>query len=99
MSISNQPLAHEKLTIIGDVASSSFVPWIRRHARKLGLQGQVSTVTPQRIELDVTGPIELVDALEMGCSLGPIDVWIDSILREPLSQDLEGSLAAKARFD
>ena len=85
MTLSNQPLMHEKLTILGAVGSASFLPWIRRHARKLGLSGRIASADAMRIELDVSGPIELIDALEMGCSLGPIDVWIDAIERQPLA--------------
>lgn len=38
-----------------------------------------------RIELEVAGPVELIDMMEMGCSLGPIDVWVERIERTALS--------------
>lgn len=71
----------ERMTILGDLGGSSFVPWIRRHAAKLGLSHTISHADPMRIELEVAGAEELIDMMEMGCSLGPIDVWVDRIER------------------
>ena len=34
-------------------------------------------------DVDVAGPVELIDMMEMGCSLGPIDVWVETIERRP----------------
>lgn len=72
----------ERMTILGDVNSASFVPWICRHADKLGLSQDFFYTGADRIELEVAGPVELIDMLEMGCSLGPIDVWVDEIQRK-----------------
>jgi len=69
------------MTIVGDLEATSFVPWIRRHAAKLGLSHTISHTSPMRIELEVGGPEELIDMMEMGCSLGPIDVWVEGIER------------------
>ncbi|WP_246665261.1 acylphosphatase [Rhizobium tropici] len=69
------------MTILGDVSATSFVPWIRRHAKKLGLSQTFFHSDADRIELEVAGPVELIDMLEMGCSLGPIDVWVEEIQR------------------
>ncbi|NTJ65125.1 acylphosphatase [Agrobacterium rhizogenes] len=71
----------ERMTILGDLNAASFVPWIQRHAQKLGLAQTFFHSDADRIELEVTGPAELIDMLEMGCSLGPIDVWVDEIQR------------------
>lgn len=73
----------ETLAILGDVGAASFVPWIQKHAGKLGLTHRISHIGSDRIELTLEGPLELIDAMEMGCSLGPIDVWVDTILRTP----------------
>lgn len=75
----------ERMTILGDVDAVSFLPWIRRHAAKLGLSQAVSHASAGRIELEVEGPEELIDMMEMGCSLGPIDVWVEAIERSPLN--------------
>ncbi|EEX13930.1 conserved hypothetical protein [Citreicella sp. SE45] len=34
------------------------------------------------MEIEVEGPPALLDAMEMGCLLGPIEVWVESIVRE-----------------
>ncbi|UFW97921.1 acylphosphatase (plasmid) [Rhizobium ruizarguesonis] len=75
----------ERMTIVGDLEVASFVPWIRRHAAKLGLSHTISHTSSMRIELEVAGPVELIDMMEMGCSLGPIDVWVERIERTALS--------------
>lgn len=76
----------EKMTILGDVGAAPFLPWIRRHARKLGLKEHIAYAGPDRIEIDITGPADLIDAMEMGCSLGPIEVWVETIVRAPAIQ-------------
>ncbi|URK87506.1 acylphosphatase [Rhizobium sp. RCAM05350] len=77
----------ERMTILGDLDAASFVPWIRRHAAKLGLSQAISHASTDRIELEVEGPEELIDMMEMGCSLGPIDVWVESIERRSMERE------------
>ncbi|WP_246679182.1 acylphosphatase [Mesorhizobium sp. B2-6-2] len=72
------------MTILGDIEVASFLPWIERHAAKLGLAHAICVAGPDRIELDIAGPAELIDMMEMGCSLGPIDVWVETIRRAPI---------------
>jgi hypothetical protein len=36
------------------------------------------------VEITLSGPTDLVDAMEMGISLGPIDVWVEAIARQSL---------------
>jgi acylphosphatase len=74
-------LAKEQLTIHGDVAATDFPDWIIHRARRLGLKGGIVGVSNQAIELLIAGPIELLDAMEVGCSLGPTSVQVDSIER------------------
>lgn len=73
----------EMLIILGEVGAASFVPWIERHAAKLGLDQTISHRSEDRIDLLLAGPVELIDAMEMGCSLGPMDVWVETIERIP----------------
>ncbi|WP_438753842.1 acylphosphatase [Pararhizobium sp. O133] len=77
----------ERMTILGDLDGPSFVPWIRRHAAKLGLSQAIAHAGPDRIELDVAGAVELIDMMEVGCLLGPIDVWIETINRTPVGDE------------
>jgi len=83
----HQSQLQERMTILGDLDTASFVPWIRRHAAKLGLLQAISHTSADRIELEVAGPVELIDMMEIGCSLGPIDVWVETILRTPIVND------------
>lgn len=87
MSEQNHHFWRERMTILGDVEAASFLPWIERHAAKLGLAQAICFAGPDRIELDIAGPAELVDMMEMGCSLGPIDVWVEAIHRVPIESE------------
>lgn len=75
------------MTIRGDLDSASFMPWIRHHAAKLGLVQAFIHTSSDRIEIDVAGPVELIDMMEIGCSLGPIDVWVEMIDRTPIERE------------
>ncbi|CAN7616540.1 acylphosphatase [Rhizobium sp. LjRoot258] len=89
MTEEHQSPSQERMTILGDLDAASFVPWIERHAAKLGLSQAISHTSADRIELEVAGPTELIDMMEMGCSLGPIDVWVETILRTPVGSDAD----------
>ena len=77
----------ERMTIRGDLEPASFVPWINRHAAKLGLVQNIAHTSSDRIELELSGSVELIDMMEMGCSLGPIEVWVETIDRVPADQE------------
>ncbi|BCG96706.1 acylphosphatase [Mesorhizobium sp. 131-2-1] len=87
MSEQDRRSSRERMTILGDVEAASFLPWIERHAAKLGLAQAICVAGPDRIELDLVGPAELIDMMEMGCSLGPIDVWVEAIRRAPIDNE------------
>lgn len=87
MNEQNRCSWRERMTILGDVEVASFLPWIERHAAKLGLAHAICVAGPDRIELDIAGPVELIDMMEMGCSLGPIDVWVETIRRMPIESE------------
>ena len=72
------------LVIRGDLASPSFLPWVKRHSHRLGVECQQIHADPARVELRVEGQADLIDALEVGCLLGPFDVWVESIERTPV---------------
>jgi hypothetical protein len=86
MGEEQQSRYRERMTILGELDAATFVPWIRRHAAKLGLAQAIAHTGPDRIELDVAGPPELIDMMEVGCSLGPIEVWVETISRTPLGE-------------
>ena len=86
MTEQSQQYFGERMTIRGQLEPASFVPWIRRHAAKLGLVHNVSHASDEWIELEISGAVELIDMMEMGCSLGPIDVWVETIDRTPVAR-------------
>lgn len=88
--------AAERFTISGDLGSPVFVPWVERHARRLGLAASISERSPTRMQVRIEGPAELVDAMEVGCLLGPIEVWVDDIAREPLNDRAANRTANRA---
>jgi acylphosphatase len=75
--------AREQMILHGEFSAGSFVPWIEAYARKLGLGGTIHKSEADRIELHLEGPPDLVDAMEVGCLLGPIDIWVETIERSP----------------
>lgn len=87
MSEQNRYSWRERMTILGDVEAASFLLWIERYAAKLGLAQAICVASRDRIELDIAGPAELIDMMEMGCSLGPIDVWVEAIRRAPIESE------------
>lgn len=74
-------LQRQRMIILGDLVPRSFLPWIDRHASKLGLSPIIVHASANRIEIDLAGPDELIDMMEIGCTLGPINVWVESIQR------------------
>jgi acylphosphatase len=77
-------LAVERFTIEGDLEAESFLPWIVRHVHRLGLRGVPVRGADGQVEITLSGPADLIDAMEMGVSLGPIDVWVEAIARQSL---------------
>ena len=73
----------EHFSIRGRVGAASFAPWIMRHAARLGLFGQILVQTESGLDVIVTGPSDLLDAMALACSLGPQEVWVDEIGRLP----------------
>lgn len=73
------------MVIHGRFGGAAFLPWIARHAVKLGLRHAILPSTDSRIEIRLEGPAELIFAMEAACLLGPIEAWVERIVREPLS--------------
>ncbi|MES2817104.1 MAG: acylphosphatase [Pseudomonadota bacterium] len=77
-------MAVERFTIEGDLEAESFLPWIVRHVQRLGLRGVPVRRADGQVEITLSGPADLIDAMELGVSLGPIDVWVEAIARQRL---------------
>jgi len=80
-------LAIERFIIEGDLAAESFLPWITRHLQRLGLRGVAMRREDGQVEVTLSGPEDLIDAMELGVSLGPIDVWVEAIARQRLGNE------------
>lgn len=78
-------MASETFLILGQFAPRAFLPWIERHGRRLGLSVEVAESGAGRLSLRVAGPPDLLDAMEMGCLLGPREVWVEEIARGPFA--------------
>ena len=81
----DQESRREAMTIHGDLHAARFGAWIERHAARLGLPGAIQHASDRRIEIELSGPAALIDMLEVGCLLGPIEVWVDRIERRVLA--------------
>lgn len=81
-------MSSELFKLSGDVSNPGFLDWICHRAQRLGLNGWVqANLSQQTIEILVDGPEDLLDAMELGCSLGPITVWVEHIERIPTGTD------------
>nr|WP_306264747.1 acylphosphatase [Pararhizobium sp. IMCC3301] len=75
-------MATQLFTFSGDVNKPDFLHWICHRGNRLGLDGWVrEDVSARTVEVLASGPEELLDAMELGCSLGPMTVWVEDIER------------------
>ncbi len=63
----------------GQLASDGFAGWVRDRADLLDLKGWARAEGPDAMTIVVAGPAAMIDAMEMACSLGPMDVLVDRI--------------------
>jgi len=68
-----------RLLIHGLFPEAAFSDWITRRANRLSLEGWVKGYNRGLIEVYMVGDRILVEAMEVACSLGPIDAQIDHI--------------------
>ena len=66
--------------ITGDVGAPHFPGWIRHHAAKLGVTLGKLELSNLGLEIQGSGPPEMLDALAIACSLGPAGVLVDRII-------------------
>ena len=82
------PFVTEHMALGGQVGSAVFPVWIARHAGRLGLRMRFLGQSAALVEMVVTGPPELLDALALACSLGPQEVWVDQVDRRRANDPL-----------
>ena len=69
------------LTLKGDLAAQDAIPWFLHRGQLLSLVGWISRVDAQTITMALSGPPDLLDAMEVACSLGPGNVQVDELIR------------------
>lgn len=70
------------LSIQGSLADEGFLDWIDHRAQLLGLKAAITRISDAEIQVTVSGPMALIDAMEAACSLGPASVLVDRIVRK-----------------
>ena len=65
--------------ISGRMDVPSYLDFVVDRARWLGLDGWVAANDDDTVSVAVAGPEALVGALEMACTLGPLDALIDEV--------------------
>jgi hypothetical protein len=71
---------------VGRFEPGSFVEFVHHRARRLALRAGIGSTSQDRIEVSVSGEVDLIDAFELACSLGPIDCLVLDIFRLQLAQ-------------
>jgi hypothetical protein len=72
---------HARFVFKGTFRIKSFVEFARHRAERLGLDLQFGPSSTEAIAVNVSGAVELVDAFEMACSLGPFDCFVLDVAR------------------
>jgi acylphosphatase len=88
------PYVSEHFALCGQVGSGVFPVWIRRHARRLGLGLRLLGQNAARLEMIVSGPPDLLDAMALACSLGPQEVWVDQVDRFRANDPLDAEFSS-----
>lgn len=70
----------------GEKFDQTFVHWIKNRAQRLSLAGSVRLLGPDLIELYLLGNGTLVDAMEVACSLGPLDADVHDVVSTQLNE-------------
>ncbi|WP_420860974.1 hypothetical protein [Algirhabdus cladophorae] len=69
------------LTLTGRLQAEGAMPWFLHRGRLLNLVGWITRQDDRTIAMVLSGPADLLDAMEVACSLGPADVWVESYTR------------------
>ncbi len=71
-----------QIVLSGTLFRETLPDWVEHRALKLGLSGWVKWDAAGQLEITVIGHDDLIDALEIACSLGPYDSRIEATRRE-----------------
>lgn len=65
----------------GHLQADAFVEFARHRARRLDIALDVESASAEAVNVTVEGPVDLVDAFEMACSLGPYECLVLDVVR------------------
>jgi hypothetical protein len=65
-----------RMSFKGHFMPPSFLEFVDRRAARLDLEVSVTSVTADRVSVEISGQPDLIDAFEMACSLGPLDCMV-----------------------
>jgi hypothetical protein len=72
---------HARFVFRGTFRTKSFIEFARHRAERLGLELQFGPSNAEAVAVNVSGSVELVDAFEIACSLGPFDCFVLDVVR------------------
>jgi acylphosphatase len=82
----NDSLKSLTFSLTGQLDSYDFDQWLERHARKLGVEFEITQRSSRLICIEVAGAGEMIEAFALAASLGPKSVNIDELtLMDPPS--------------
>jgi hypothetical protein len=84
---------------VGRFEPESFVEFVHHRARRLALDVGVGGVSPDRVEVSVSGETDLIDAFEMACSLGPMECLVLDTFRSCRSERVHAIAARLANME
>ncbi|MEM9602897.1 MAG: acylphosphatase [Pseudomonadota bacterium] len=94
----NRGPSRELIVFNGRLDTVDFMQWVHHRACKLGLSGHVRP-HGEAVLVDVTGPDELIDAMALCCSLGPVSSCVETVQRTPATPHQNGATAFEIRPD
>lgn len=74
-----QQLITQHMKMVGQFQEDSFRNWVMHRAKILDLDVKIKTANSSLVELSASGHPILVEALEIACSLGPLESTVESI--------------------
>ena len=75
---------HARFVFKGTFQTRSFAEFARHRAERLGLDLQFGPSSAEAIVVNVSGAVEMIDAFEMACSLGPFDCFVLDVVRHDI---------------
>jgi hypothetical protein len=83
---------------VGRFEPESFVEFVHHRARRLALRAGIGSTSQDRIEVSVSGEVDLIDAFELACSLGPIDCLVLDTSRAQPSERIRAADTRSAKL-